>query len=179
MSTTSGQLVQRASLARKEHRLDDAKSDLLKAVNICREAGIKTELAQALKGLGQVERDLHHSETALGHYQEAADIYRAEGSALQLAHTVRHVADVLRELGRLELAEAHYGEALSLYRRHQKTLPLDLANTIRGLAILRQDQGDSEQSRDLWEEARDLYASVNVGSGVEESARRLSQLSRK
>jgi hypothetical protein len=68
---------------------------------------------------------------------------------------------------------------LSLYRGHPETLPLDLANTIRGLAILKQDQGDLEQSRALWEEARDLYASLHVDAGVNESARRLSLLSRK
>jgi tetratricopeptide (TPR) repeat protein len=179
MSASSDELIERALQARREHRLDDAKCDLVEAVSICRQIGIKSELARALKGLGQIKRDQHNSETALGHYQEAVDIHRAEGSALQLAHTVRHVADILRELGRVEAAEPYYCEALNVYRGSQEALPLDVANTIRGLAILKQDGGDSEQSRVLWEEARDLYASVHVDAGVKESARRLSQLSKK
>ncbi|MGA9417350.1 MAG: hypothetical protein WBV60_21855, partial [Terriglobales bacterium] len=89
------------------------------------------------------------------------------------AHTVRHVADIRREAARLDLAESCYHEALHLYRNHAATPPLDLANAIRGLAILKTDAGDAATAIALWEEARDLYAAVNVEAGVAESNRRL------
>jgi hypothetical protein len=97
---------------------------------------------------------------------------------LRLAHTVRHVADIRREAGRPDLSESCYHEALNLYRNHAMTPPLDLANAIRGLAILKTDAGDTATARALWEEARDFYAAVNVEAGVAESSRRLALLSR-
>src|ERR1017187_8136279 len=100
MSEASDKLVQQASQARRENRLADAKRDLVEAVDICRKAGVRVDLAKALTGLGQIERDLHHSEAALQHYEEAAAIYRAEGDVLRLAHTVRHLGDIHRNDGR-------------------------------------------------------------------------------
>lgn len=74
------------------------------------------------------------------------------------------------------MAEANYREALAVYRGHPDTSPLDLANAIRGLAILASDTGKNEESRALWQEAHDLYAAVNVEPGVKESSRRLAML---
>ena len=146
---------------------------------MCRKAGSRAELAKALTGLGQIERDLHRREVALQHYEEAVAIYRAEGDVLMLAHSIRHVADIHLDEGRAELAEPHYHEALNLYRSHEQTPPLDLANAIRGLAILTHDAGRTDEARLLWQEARDLYAVVNVEAGVAESSRRLALLAQK
>jgi hypothetical protein len=54
-----------------------------------------------------------------------------------------------------------------------------LANAIRGLAILLDDSGEADEARALWQEARELYASVNVEAGVAESSRRLAKLAEK
>jgi hypothetical protein len=53
---------------------------------------------------------------------------------------------------------------------------LDLANAIRGFAILCGDAGRTEEARQLWMEARDLYAAVGVKEGVRESSRWLAHL---
>ena len=169
-------ILERASLARREHRLEDAKRDLVEAVRISRAAGVKSDLARTLKALGQIERDTKHPELALPVYEEAVAIYRNEDDPLALAHTIRHVADIQRELGLLDLAEPGYGEALAIYRAHGETSRLDLANAIRGLAILTFDSGRAEEARALWREARDLYAAANVEAGVRESTRRLAEL---
>src|SRR5271157_3384218 len=178
MSEASDKLVQQALQARRDNRLADAKRDLVEAVDICRKAGIRVDLAEALTGLGQIERDLHHREAARESYEEAAALYRAEGDALKIAHSVRHLGDIHREEGRPDLAEPCYREALDLYRGHEQTPPLDLANAIRGLAILKDHSGDTEAAKSLWEEARELYASVKVEAGVAESSRRLARLTR-
>jgi tetratricopeptide (TPR) repeat protein len=180
MTDLSEKLLRQALQARRDHRFDDAKRDLIEAVALCRAAGIGAELARALADLGQIERDLGHGDAALRHYEEAVSIYRVEGDALKLAHTVRHVGDIHRQAGRAELAEPCYHEALSLYRCHDRghaeTPPLDLANAIRGLAILKFDAGDASAARALWEEARNLYAATGVEAGVKESDRRLALL---
>jgi tetratricopeptide (TPR) repeat protein len=176
MSEVSDDLIGRASQARREHRFADAKRDLLSAVAVFREAEIPIELAKALTSLGQIERDLHNNSAARQHYEEAVAIYREKGDALKLAHTIRHVGDILRHEGQRELAKASYREALELCRSNQGTLPLDLANALRGFAILQDDAGEVSEARLLWEEARKLYSAVNVEAGVAESSRRLTLL---
>ncbi len=169
-------LLDRALKARREDRSVDAKRDLEEALDICRLSGTKRDLARTLKALGQIERDMGHPEAALPLYEEAASIYRAENDSLALAHTIRHVADIQRGLGLLDQAEPRYREALAIYRAHPETSMLDLANAIRGLAILTFDTGKSEEAKALWQEAHDLYAAVDVQAGVNESSRRLALL---
>jgi len=89
---------------------------------------------------------------------------------------VRHVGDILWHIGRASEAEESYREALALYRADAKTGALDLANAIRGFAILCGDSGRVSEARELWMEARNLYAAVGVKEGVEEAERRLGVL---
>jgi tetratricopeptide (TPR) repeat protein len=176
MSKASEKLCAQAFEARRANRLADAHRILTDAVAFCRQTGEQIDLAKALTALGQIERDLHHGDAALPHYEEAAVIYRASGDALKLAHTVRHLADIHRHEGHVSLAEARYCEALDLYRRDERTQPLELANAIRGYAILKIDAGETARAKLLWEEARDLYAAGDVKEGVAESSRRLLML---
>ena len=169
-------LIERARQARRDNRLADAKRDLEEAIKLCRLAGAPVELAEALTGLGQIERDLQHNDAGLAHYEEAVEIYRAHGNAQRLAHTIRHVADIHRHARRYELADTCYEEALGLYRAHGDTPPLDLANALRGWAILKEETGHAAQARVLWLEAKELYTAVNVEAGVAESKRRLERL---
>jgi len=109
-------------------------------------------------------------------YKLAAAFARAGSDRLVLAHRVRHLGDAYRRQGRSELAESCYIEALSIYRQHQATKPLDLANALRGFALLKESLGAREESRRLWQEAHDLYVKVEVQAGVDESAARLAAL---
>jgi tetratricopeptide (TPR) repeat protein len=176
MSSTVDQLMQSATLARREHRHAEAERDLIEAVSMARTNGSRGDLAKALTGLGQIERDLNRMDASLQHYEEALGLLRAEGDALKIAHTVRHVGDIHQDAGRRELAEPCYAEALRLYRGDPRTRPLDLANAIRGLALLKDNAGEADEARLLWQQARELYAAVNVEAGVAESTRRLARL---
>jgi tetratricopeptide (TPR) repeat protein len=176
MRDESDRLVKEALQARRENRPIDAKRDLIEAVAVCRRAGLQTELARALTSLGQIERDLHCDDAALQHYEEAAAIYRSEGDVLKLAHTIRHVADIHRHTRSYALAESGYAESLHLYRSHEETPQLDLANALRGWALLKEATGEIIEARSLWQEAKSLYAEVRVEAGVAESARRLNHL---
>jgi len=170
-----GQLLREANRLRFE-RPHAAHGLYADAVERSRQAGMKRELIRALKGLGQIERDLENGAAALVLYEEAVALCRQEGDALMLAHTVRHVGDIHQEGGRDGLAEPCYNEALSIYRRDNETQPLDLANTIRPFALLKENAGEVEEAKRLWAEARDLYAVANVAQGVAESSRRLARL---
>jgi len=109
-------------------------------------------------------------------YKLAVSLARAHGDPLVLAHRVRHLADAYRRLGRAELSEPAYQEALSIYRRYPEAKPLDVANALRGFAILKESIGAREEARGFWKEAHDLYVKLDVKPGVAESAARLAEL---
>ena len=172
MPNTAAELMEAAQVARREHRLPDARRDLVEAMALCRQ-GQRRERIRALKALGQIERDMGQGEAALLLYDEAVTLCRAEADPLLLAHTVRHVADIHRNAGRLTEAEPLYDEALALYRGQQPN-PLDLANTLRPLGLLLEATGRREEAKLLWEEARVLYAAAGVEAGVAECLARLA-----
>jgi tetratricopeptide (TPR) repeat protein len=179
MSEFIDNLLVAATRARLDHRFGDARRDLAQAVTSSRKNNDQRRLARALAALGQIQRDLHNEDDALRLYEEALEIYRALNDPLKLAHTVRHVGDILRHMERFAASATSYAEALTTYRGHPETRPLDLANTLRGLARLKEAVGENEEAKALWEEAGKLYAAVNVESGVAESARRVAFLGRK
>lgn len=106
-------------------------------------------------------------------YKLAVAFARTRSDRLVLAHCVRHLGDAYRRLDRAEPAESCYVEALSIYRREQATKPLDLANALRGFALLKEGVGARDESRRLWQEAHDLYLKVNVPAGVQECLAKL------
>jgi tetratricopeptide (TPR) repeat protein len=179
MSNAFDKLANEATQSRRENRVSDAKRQWAEAVQLSHQSGNKKELIQALKGSGQIERDMGNNGAALPFYQRAVALCREHDDPLNLAHTVRHLGDVYRSAGQLELAEPCYREALTIYRSHTQTAPLDLANALRPMAILKEQTGEPEAAKPLWEEARRLYASVNVPEGVAESSKRLAQLAGK
>lgn len=170
-------LMNQAAQARREGRLADAERGWTEAISLCRHTGSRHDLITALKGLGQIERDLQNGDAALALYEEAVTLSRVAGEPLLLAHTIRHLGDIHLDAGRLELAERCYDEALALYRENAKqAAALDLANAIRPLAILQERKGNLEQAKSLWKEAKELYAAVDVPAGVAESSSHLAQL---
>jgi tetratricopeptide (TPR) repeat protein len=178
MSDSTQQLIQQAHLARRENRLPDARRDFTEAVACSRSSGNRGELIPALKGLGQIERDLGNQEEARRLYEEAVSLSRKEGDGIQLAHTIRHLGDVHQHEGHMELAECCYQEALALYRSESQTSPLDLANAVRPLALLKERTNDIGAAITLWTEARDLYAATAVQAGFSECSRHLSKWNR-
>lgn len=134
------------------------------------------ETADALVKLGYQARRDGRVDDALHFYSDAAMLYRDLSDPQKLAHTVRHVGDILRKQGSIEKARPCYEEALTIYRAHHETSDLDLANTLRGFALLCEDAGEKEQAKNLWREARTLYDASNVLPGVQESEARIAKL---
>ena len=186
-------LIAQGYEARRAGNSQEAKAVFTRAVNLSRavvesDPKASPQLAEALTSLGQVERDLGEISAALQHYQEAAELYRSLPSdaaqPLAVAHTVRHVADIMRVNGDLVPAAAgFYDEALLIYRDHPETSPLDLANTLRGYALLKASSGHSQAAIAFFEEARILYIEAAEKTGLdlqpafEEVDRQIAQLS--
>ncbi len=168
MRSEAKSLIAAGYLARREHRLPEAKIAFTQAIDELRDANPPTlHLAEALRGMGQIERDLGEIAAALEHHQQAADLYRTLQMPQEVAHTLRHVADIERENGDLAAAAAKYDEALLLYRGHPETKALDLANTLRGYALLKGATGHKEAAIAAWQEARILYERAASETGLD------------
>jgi len=165
-------LFSEAGRLRFEGDCAGALSLLERAVVLARQIGDTARLGRMLARLGQVHRDLGDSSAALACCSEAAELARRAGDEAALAHRLRHIADIHSDAGRLDAAEPVCEEALALYRGLDDAAPLDLANAVRPLALLREKQGRTAEARALWEEARSLYERAGVPAGAEESARR-------
>ena len=177
MTSEAEALIRKGYRASHEGRGHEARELFIGAIAAAERAQDRAASAEAVKGLGKIERDLGEIDASLEHYRESVELLRGLDDPLNLAHTVRHVGDILRESGQLEPAEPCYAEALSLYRGHLKTPVLDLANTLRGYALLRVETGDRESAAAMWQEAGNLYGSLNIEAGVEESRRQVATLS--
>jgi tetratricopeptide (TPR) repeat protein len=167
-------LLQQARTNRSNPTMAREKVD--EAIRLYRQVDDGTGLADALMFLGQLDRDAGRGDEALPHYEEAIALARADGDKRILAHRVRHLGDLHQDAGRLEAAAPFYAEALALYRQGNLAGPLELANALRGFALLQDARGDRAQARELWSEAKTLYATGNVPAGVAECSVRLARL---
>jgi tetratricopeptide (TPR) repeat protein len=172
MTETLSDLLNQAHRARRESLEGDADALLARAVALARETDDRNGLGRVLAALGQRARDRRETEAAIAHYEAAAAIARTEDDMFAVAHRLRHVGDLHLERDRHDLAEQFYAEALALYRSRPGAQPLDVANTLRPMAILRERHGNAAP---LWREARDLYAQAGVEAGVAEATRRLGE----
>jgi tetratricopeptide (TPR) repeat protein len=160
--------------ARREGHAVDSRAIFIKAVRSAAEEGDRPSLAEALCGLGQAERDIGNLEAARHHYAGAAVLYREIGPPARLAYALRHEADILREAGLPVEAEPLYVEAEGIYRQQGEDAELDLANTLRGLALAYESTGKADAARSLFEQARALYAKCGVQAGVAECEEKLA-----
>lgn len=108
---------------------------------------------------------------SLGYHLKTNDSFR-------IAHSVRHIADLQRKLGMDVESEQSYLEALRIYRDGTITQSTNLANALRGLAILLETGGRIPEAINAWIEAKQLYAAWNIQAGVDEAEEKLSALER-
>src|SRR5271167_713009 len=146
MSEAGETLIERAQLAQREHRLADARQNWLAAVDLIRVEDNGLQPAQALRTLAELERKLRDDQQARAHYEQAVALLHNCSEQLMFAHTVRHVGNVHHDAGRADLAAPCYDEALALYRGHPCPPPLDLANGISSMAVLKQEAGDRQRA---------------------------------
>jgi len=124
----------------------------------------------------KIAREGGDLESAVTSYRLALAIYRELDLPDRIALTLRHIGDILVELKRFEPAGRSFDEALAIYRANPKTAPLELANAVRGFAVLKTELGETDSARALWKEARKLYQRCNIEAGVAECNERLRAL---
>ncbi|MDX1629753.1 MAG: tetratricopeptide repeat protein [Fulvivirga sp.] len=172
-------LLEQGWIARREDDYHDAQQIATEAYKLCEEHRLKEPFAKVLKFQAQIDHDTDNLRDALTNYEKALDIFRQLKERDREAHTLRHMGDIYRELDELIKAESYYNDALDLYRNNKETNPIDLANTLRGLALIREQKPDESNEIALWEEALELYRDVNIQAGVDECLQKIEQLGSK
>ena len=155
-------------------RMARIEADLVKACEISGQAGATQELSVALGKLGHVALDLDQPDKARTLFEDSVAVAREADDPLRLAHAVRHLGQVNQRMGRLDSAGRCYEEALDLYDRDGTAHPLDHANALRPMALLREELGDFEGAQLLWRRAAKLYRAAGVEEGVRECETHLS-----
>lgn len=168
-------LIEQGRKARLDRRLEDARSLFKRALEQCCSEDDPRLEAELYAELAYVERALHDGQAAEDHYRQATEMFRILRDPLRTAHNMLHLADILRETGRPAEAAPLYSESIEFYRQSGE-YPLQLANALRGLALLQGDQKDFAGSIQSWAEAKALYQMVNVDAGVAESRKRINDL---
>ena len=152
-------------------------ADLARACEICEREGGRREHSVALGKLGHVALDLGDPERARTLFAKSVAVAREADDPLRLAHALRTLGQVNRRLGRPEVAERCYEEALACYDNAATPHPLDHANAVRPMAMLREELGNLDAARVLWRKAAGLYRAAGVEEGVRECQARLEGLS--
>jgi len=126
----------------------------------------------------QFEYDQDEFEAALGLARQSLSHYEnSGGNPNQLAHTRRHMADLMLHLDRLESAEKEYLQVIQIYRSAANFHEMDLANALRGYALLLEKKNRSKEAVIVWKEARGLYDKYKIAEGVQEADQHLEKLS--
>lgn len=167
-----------ASGSEKAALIRSARQDLEKAIGICRDRELLSQLAQAFHLLANIERDTGDSKAAESLWEEAISVCRKVGEPFEIAHKIRHLGDLHKQHRRFDQAEACYSEALNLYRHHEGPPKLDLANALNAFAELKAAANSPEDAISLWQEASDLYAEEDVPAGITMCTKSIERLQR-
>lgn len=129
-----------------------------------------------LRSRAEAERRNRNFPAARALYEQAAAAMRTGADPHRLAHTLRHLGLLCAEMDDLAAAETHCREALAIYEANPGAPPLDVANAVRALALVREAAGDLTEAEALWIDARRRYAELSVTEGVEGTTRRLERI---
>ena len=130
--------------------------------------------ARAQHYLAHIQSDLGLADEARASWQASVELLRHADDPPALAHRLRHLGDALRAHGDLDAADRALSEALTLVRSDAQAAPLEVANTLYRMALLREAQGRMADARAHWLEVRDAYRDLGISEGVADAESRLS-----
>jgi tetratricopeptide (TPR) repeat protein len=124
----------------------------------------------------QFESDHDNLPKALEFCQQSLRFYQKANNSDKIAHSTRHIADLQRELGNDADSESNYREAIGIYKANSQTNIGDLANALRGFALVLEKRGKSSEAKTAWQKTKELYEACNLQAGVDEANQKLDSL---
>ena len=125
----------------------------------------------------QHQYDGHNYLEAIKFCKKAIAHYTTAKNSNKIAHSTRHLADIQTKLNQLDKAFTNYLYALKIYNKHPKTHPGDLANALRGYALLLEKTGKQDEALLNWKSVLELYTQLGIQEGVDEAKFKILHLS--
>jgi len=165
-----------ARIFRNESRYREAIMELEAAIELSEKFKLTKEKSATLSMLANIYFDLGSNKRSLESYQDALTIAELDSEPEQIAHITQHIADVEREIGDLKSSLSHYEKVLAYYRSNMNKYGLNMANAMRGFALLKEKMVDYADAKSLWNEAKSIYEKYKISDGVKECLARLKKL---
>lgn len=169
------QLLNEAWDKRRSKKYDEALGLVKKAQDLSKEDDYDS-LGRIFHVYMQLEYDQDNFSTALKYCQKSLEYYRKTDDSSKIAHSLRHVADLQREMGQDASSESNYREVIDIYRTISKMNAGNLANALRGFALVLEQRDKITEAISVWEETRELYKKCGIQAGVSEAGDKLESL---
>jgi len=169
------QLLNEAWDKRRSKKYDEALGLVRKAQDVSKEDDYDS-LGRVFHVYMQLEHDQGNFSKALKFCQKSLEYYRKTEDPLKIAHSLRHVADLQREIGQDADSERNYREVIDIYRTNPKLNLGNLANALRGFALVLEQRDRIKEAIPVWEETKDLYQKCGIQAGVDEAEGKLESL---
>jgi len=169
------ELLEEAWNKRRVGNYDEARQLVKKAQELSKEDDYNS-LGRIFHIYAQLESDHDNYRKALEFYQQSLGFYKKANNSDKIAHSSRHIADLQRTLGNDADSETNYTEAIGIYRANSQTKTGDLANALRGYALVLEKRSKISEAKTAWEATKKLYQACNLQAGIDEANRKLDSL---
>lgn len=139
-------------------RFEDAHTSLLRALELCREAGNQVEQAHLHRNLANAWEQRGNLDAALDHAQQALDLYDAVGDRSGRADALNTFGWCHALLGNHQQALAACEQALLLHQESGDSY--GQANTLDSLGYAHHNLGHHDHAVGCYRQAIDLYRSI-------------------
>ncbi|RME56579.1 MAG: hypothetical protein D6795_01150 [Deltaproteobacteria bacterium] len=133
-------------------------------------------LAEALRALGNAERQAGNLRQALCFLEAAGEIFERSGDRISLAKILASSGDVARQRGDFKGAEQFFRRSLALHRKARNTL--GVATVCSGLGNVARQTGRLEEAAAFFEEARSLFEQLDNPIGIANCLNGLAETAR-
>ncbi len=164
------------NLAKLQGEYAEARALLERSLDIRRQLGEPTAVAESLNNLGNVLRDLGEWDAAEAHYRESHRTYEAVGNEGGVALALNGLGAVAFLTGRLEDARAAYTESLAIRRRQGDRN--NVAASLNNLATVEEATGNLAQAGTLLDECLSILRELGDRSGIATALNNLGRLAR-
>ena len=124
----------------------------------------------------QHEYDHDNLLKALEYNNKSISYYTKDKNLDKIAHSIRHRADLQKALGQFENAESNYLKAIRIYKEQLQAFNGNLANALRGYALVLEKRKRFKKAIMVWEEIKAIYAKHQFSEGTIEANHKISQL---
>ncbi len=175
MNSDVAKLLEQAWNKRRGEQYADAEALLIEARGLCG-ADDYDALGRIYHIYMQLDYDQGNLTKALELCQKSLSYYKKTNKPDRIAHSTRHLADLQRHLGLAAESESNYRKAMGMYKASPVQQAGDLANALRGFAIVLENRKKTDEAITAWRETKTLYQSLGLEAGVDEATQRLAAL---